>query len=165
MLCSKLLLAYQNVFCYNKIAVTEIEIREDIMEYSSEKIKDNIDRLKEEKAFRDNGGEELIYDNEIAEELGIKPSTYCKRLHGVSDFSAKEIISLANFFKVSCDEIITGKPPKKNAIYERTPLDKSSISFINRLNYESPDCIELLNIILNNNDKNHLGERLLKTIL
>ena len=97
--------------------------------------------------------------------MNILPSAYCKRLSGEYPFYAEELVKIADFFGVSCDEVITGKPPEITAVYDNTPVDKSSISFINKLNYESPDCIELLNIILNNNDKNHLRERLLKTIL
>lgn len=135
------------------------------LKYSIDKIKDNIDRLKEEKQNRDGNSQELIFDNEIAYALGMKPSSYCKRLHGVSDFSAKELISLANFFGVSCDEIITGESSREIIEYEPNPIDKAVRQWINQFNNEDSDCIELFNIIFNKNDRNHLGERLIKTIL
>lgn len=133
--------------------------------YSAEKIKKNINNLKKEKSMRETCGHKAILDKDIAKKLNISPSAYCKRLSGEYPFYADELVKIADFFGVSCDEVITGKPPEITAVYDSTPLDKASISFINKLNYELPDCIELLNIILNNNDKNHLGERLLKTIL
>lgn len=135
------------------------------LKYSIDKIKDNIDRLKEEKQIRDSDGQILIFDSKIAKKLGIKPSTYCKRLHGVSDFSAKELIALANFFGVSCDEIITGEPSRERIEYEPNPIDKAVRQWINQFNKEDSDCIELFNIIFNKNDRNRLGERLIKTIL
>lgn len=135
------------------------------MEYIIEKIKYNIEKLKEEKQSREGNSQELIFDNEIAYELGMNPSTYCKRLHGVSDFSAKELIALANFFGVSCDEIITGVAPKDKSRYENSPIDKSVMDWVKQFHYENPDCIKLFNIIFNKNDRNRLGERLIKTIL
>ena len=135
------------------------------LKYSINKIKNNINRLKEEKQNRDGNGQELIFDNEIAYALGMKPSTYCKRLHGVSSFSAKELIALANFFGVGCDEIITGESSREIIEYEPNPIDKAVRQWINQFNKEDSDCIELFNIIFNKNDRNHLGERLIKTIL
>lgn len=135
------------------------------LEYSIEKIKENIERLKREKEIRDSDGQEIIFDNKIAEEIGLSSSTYCKRIQGHSLLSAEELTKIANFFGVTCDEVITGVSPAERPQYENSPVDKSVAEWINQFKYECPDSIALFNIIFNKNDKNHLGERLIKTIL
>lgn len=135
------------------------------LKYSIEKIKENIEGLKREKEFRDSDGQEIIFDNKIAEEIGLSPSAYCKRIQGYSLLSAEELTKIANFFGVTCDEVITGVSPAERPQYENSPVDKAVAEWINQFKYECPDSIALFNIIFNKNDKNHLGERLIKTIL
>lgn len=135
------------------------------MEYSISKIKENIERLKREKEIRDSDGQEIIFDNKIAEEIGLSSSTYCKRIQGYSLLSAEELTKIADFFGVTCDEVITGVSPAERPQYENSPVDKAVAEWVNQFKYECPDSIALFNIIFNKNDKNHLGERLIKTIL
>lgn len=93
-----------------------------------------------------------LTNKEIADELNISPAALCKRLNGDVLFRSDEIVAMAHFFGISCDELFTGVSAENHQINEEYGLNEKSLQWLKESNITNKKYIKLLNIILN--DKN-----------
>lgn len=90
-----------------------------------------------------------LTNQELANILKISPAALCKRLNGDVLFQSDEIVEMARFFGISCDELLTGVSAKNNFINQEYGLNDKSLEWLKENTKNNKDYITLLNIILN----------------
>ncbi len=127
--------------------------------YSATVARDELDRLKDIYEYKH--GRQLT-SKDIADELNISPAAFCKRLKGDVLFRTDEIVSMAKFFGITCDELLTGVSAENNLINQEYGLNDKALNWLKRNTKANQEYITLLNIILS--DEN-IADSLFRSIL
>lgn len=110
--------------------------------------KEHIDNLIE--AQKDREGRLKITHKDIAQAIGVSPSDFSKLFSENSKRTlyAEEALKLAQYFGITCEELLTGNSPQNTKICEQiSGLSNSSISWLTDKNIKT-EYINLLNTIL-----------------
>ena len=86
---------------------------------------------------------------EIAKELKITESTLSKWLTGQRTLRIDEVLMMSRFFRISCDELLTGEKPEYRQISDEYGLNTKSQEWLLKNTQENKELISVLNIILN----------------
>lgn len=86
---------------------------------------------------------------EIAKELKITESTLSKWLTGQRTLRIDEVLMMSRFFRISCDELLTGEKPEYRQISDEYGLNTKSQEWLLKNTKENKELISVLNIILN----------------
>ena len=73
-----------------------------------------------------------ITQAELAKNLNVKRETVNQWENGTRDLKTDYSIKLADFFGVSCDEILRGVNSENVSIYKQTGLDDESVKILNQ---------------------------------
>lgn len=102
----------------------------------------NIEIGKRIKQLRENKG---LTQKELAEKLTVKRETVNQWENGTRDLKTEYTIKLANFFEVTCDEILRGVKAENVSINKDLGLSDSAIEILNIL--KSMNIDDVLNVI------------------
>ena len=102
----------------------------------------NIEIGKRIKELREKKG---LTQKELAENLSVKRETVNQWENGTRDLKTEYTIKLADFFEVTCDEILRGVKAENVSINKELGLSDSAIEILNIL--KSTDCDDVLNVI------------------
>lgn len=94
----------------------------------------------------------------IAQITNIGESTLSRKINGKGEFTAKEVLALANFFDITCDEFITGRKQEYRERVKSYGLSQKALDRLAFMNKKDPKLLELLDILL-------VNERLIDTLL
>ena len=96
------------------------------------------------------GGRRLTHA-EIAKVASIDASKISRIInHEDGEFTEREIVALANFFNISCDEFLTGISYEKKDVRVYLGLDEQAAKTLIRLNRTDPKLANVLDVILSN---------------
>lgn len=102
----------------------------------------NIEIGKRIKELREKKG---LTQKELAENLSVKRETVNQWENGTRDLKTEYTIKLADFFEVTCDEILRGVKAENVSINKELGLSDSTIEILNVL--KSADFDDVLNVI------------------
>lgn len=128
-------------------------------QYYIETIKQRIDRMIEDGQF--GTGPKITY-GEIAEKIGMNKSSFSKLLNGRRELSADEAIDLAQFFNISCDELLRGRDAEYVQISDEYGLGQRAWEQLKAWQKERPEFNVILDMILGDEK---MADILLRAIL
>lgn len=106
----------------------------------------NIEIGKRIKELRENKG---LTQKELAENLSVKRETVNQWENGTRDLKTEYTIKLANFFEVTCDEILRGVKAENVSTNKELGLSDSAIETLNVLkNIDCEDVIDVINFLI-----------------
>ena len=105
------------------------------------------------KAFREEMGKT---QSEVAEALHVKRQTVDQWESGTRDLKTQYSISLADYFGVSCDEILRGVKAKNISINERLGLSDKSVEIMESALSPNCDFITIINKLIENSSLEHI---------